>query len=70
MAIFGPVAEAAHGGSSSPAFDFLVGFAVLAVTWIGYSKQASSSKAALLTALGVTGICMVFIVSGFVALMR
>jgi hypothetical protein len=70
MTIFGPVAEAANGGHSSPVFDLFVGFAVLALTWVGYSKRAASGKATLLIALGVSAICAVFIVSGCVALMR
>lgn len=70
MSIFGPVAEAANGGRSSPAFDLFVGFGVLALTWVGYSRRTASGKATLLTALGVSAICAVFIVSGFAALMR
>ena len=62
MIIFGPVAEAANGGHGSPAFDLFVGFGVLALTWVGYSKRAGSGRATLLTALGVSAICAVFIV--------
>ncbi len=44
MIAFGPVAEAAKGGHSSPSFDLCVGFAVLALTWLGYSRQGPDHK--------------------------
>ena len=61
---FGPVAEAAKGGQSSPTFDLCVGFAVLAITWVGYSKQGPDRKVRIWAALGVSAICAVFIGAG------
>jgi len=70
MIAFGPVAEAAKGGHSSPLFDLCVGFAVLALTWVGYGKQGSDRKISIWAALGVSAICAVFICSGLYALLR
>jgi hypothetical protein len=70
MIAFGPVAEAAKGGQSSPTFDLCVGIAVLALTWLGYIRQKPHSKISLLVALGVSVICAVFICSGLYALLR
>jgi hypothetical protein len=70
MIVFGPVANAAHGGQSSPSFDLLVGFAVLALTWFGFWKKEQRTKQVLFAALGVTVICFIFIVSGVQALLH
>jgi VIT1/CCC1 family predicted Fe2+/Mn2+ transporter len=70
MLTFGPVAEAAHGGHSNPAFDLLIGLSVLALTWVGYGKGKSSGRVTIWAALGVSAICGVFIVSGVVELFR
>lgn len=70
MIAFGPVAEASKGGPSNPAFDLCVGFAVLALTWFGYSKQRSDRKINIWVALGVSAICAVFIGSGLYTLLR
>jgi hypothetical protein len=40
----GLVGNAAHGGHSSPAFDLIVGFAVLALTWLGYFRKEERQK--------------------------
>jgi hypothetical protein len=70
MIAFGPVAEAAKGGQSSPTFDLCVGFAVLALTWFGYGKQGPGHKISIWAALGVSAICAVFIGSGLYTLLR
>jgi hypothetical protein len=70
MTIFGPVAEAAQGGHSSPSFDLLVGFAVLGLTWISYFRIDSSKKMTIWIAIGISAICGVFIYSGLAALIR
>ena len=62
--LFGPVAEAAHGGSSNPTFDLIVGTVVLALTWIGFSRENARKPVSLSAALGVTVICCVFLYSG------
>ncbi|QHN03180.1 hypothetical protein FTO74_07215 [Granulicella sp. WH15] len=68
MIIFGPVAEAAHGGHSDPSFDLLVGFAVLALTWIGYFRRESGKPVSIWIAVAISAICAVFIYSGLAAL--
>jgi hypothetical protein len=70
MILLGPVAEAAKGGHSSPAFDLCVGFAVLIATWISYGKQRSNNRVSIWLAIGVTAICAVFIYSGMHNLLR
>jgi hypothetical protein len=70
MMAFGPVAEAAKGGHSSPIFDLCVGFAVLALTWIGYGRQGPDRKIGIWVSLGISAICAVFICSGLYALVR
>ena len=70
MIAFGPVAEAAKGGQSSPAFDLCVGFAVLAITWVGYGKTGPDRKVSIWAALGVRAICAVFIGDGLLTLLR
>ncbi len=64
MTLFGPVSQAAHGGQSSPAFDLLVGFGVLVLTWFGFWKKNERTKQVLLASLGITAICCVFIAFG------
>jgi hypothetical protein len=71
MTIFGPVANAAHGGHSDPTFDLLVGFAVLALTWFGYlSRKDSPKKVSIWIALAISAICAVFIWSGIATLLK
>ena len=70
MTFFGPVAEAAHGGHSSPAFDLIVGFGVLALTWVGYFKKEERPKASIWIAISISAICAVFIGSGIRELFR
>jgi hypothetical protein len=60
IVLFGPVAEAAGGGHSSPSFDLLVGFSVLAFAWFGYSKR--QPKISIWPMLGITVIGLVFII--------
>lgn len=70
MTFFGPVSEAARGGHTSPLFDFLVGFVVLALTWVGFFRKEERKKANIWAAIGVTAICGVFIAAGIRELLR
>ena len=70
MIIFGPVAEAARGGHGNPFFDLLVGFFVLAITWIGYVNKASNKKVTIRIAIAISAICGVFIYFGIVELLK
>jgi hypothetical protein len=70
MIYFGPVAEASHGGHSSPSFDLLVGFSVLAITWFGYFKRDPARPMDIWIRIGISVICGVFIYSGVAALLR
>jgi accessory gene regulator protein AgrB len=70
MNIFGPVGEAAHGGHSSPTFDLIVGFAVLALTWVSYLRKEERQKTSVWIAIGITAICAVFIYAGINELLR
>jgi CHASE2 domain-containing sensor protein len=70
MILFGPVAEAAHGGKSSPAFDLCVGFVVLAVTWVGLWRRQERTPLNIWIAVGISAICFVFICSGIRVLLR
>jgi hypothetical protein len=38
--------QRAHGGHSGPGFDLIVGFAVLALTWIATSGKKNAKKRA------------------------
>jgi hypothetical protein len=66
--LLGPVAEAAQGGHSSPLFDLLVGLSVLAATWFGYAKRRA--KISIWPMLGITAICLVFIIPAIWNLLR
>jgi len=70
MIYFGPVGEAAHGGHSSPGFNLLVGFVVLAITWVGYVRKEPPKRPTLWACIGVSGICVIFIYAGLAALLR
>jgi hypothetical protein len=70
MMWFGPVTEAARGGHSSPAFDLIVGFGVLALAWVGYLKKEERQKISIWIAIGISAICAVFIYAGIRELVR
>ncbi len=70
MTHFGPVAQAAHGGHSSASFDLIVGFAVLALTWVGFFRKEEREKINMWIAIGISAICAVFIFSGIIELIR
>ena len=70
MIHFGPVANASHGGHSSPSFDLLVGLSVLAVTWVGYFRRNPAKPVSIWIGIGISAICGVFIYSGIAALLR
>jgi hypothetical protein len=58
------------GGHSSPWFDFIVGFAVLALTRVGFFRKEERQKASIWAAIGVSAICTVFIGAGILQLLR
>jgi hypothetical protein len=64
MTQFGPVGEAARGGHTSPLFDFLVGFVVLALTWVSFFRKEERKRANIWAAIGISAICAVFIAAG------
>ena len=64
MIYFGPVDEAARGGHSSPLFDFIVGFSVLALTWVRFPRKEERQPTSIWIAIGITAICAVFIGTG------
>lgn len=70
MIIYGPVAEAARGGHGNPYFDLLVGFSVLALTWVGYMKKTQTKKVGIGIAIAISAICSVFIYFGIAELLR
>jgi hypothetical protein len=70
MMLLGPVAQAAHGGHSSPQFDLIVGCAVLALTWIGLYRKEKRTKEVIWIAIGISAISAVFIYSGVKELLR
>lgn len=70
MNLFGPVGEAAHGGHSSPMFDLIVGFAVLALTWVSYLRKEERQKTSVWIAIAISAICAVFIYAGINELLR
>jgi len=70
MIYFGPVAEAARGGQSSPTFDLVVGFAVLAITWISHFRKSEHGKSSIWISIGISAICAVFLFSGLSALIH
>ena len=70
MIAFGPVAEAAHRGQTSPAFDLPVGFLVLGMTWFGFWKKREQNPVSIWIAVAVTVICAVFVFEGVRQLLR
>jgi uncharacterized membrane protein (DUF485 family) len=66
----GPVSNAAHGGSINPWFSIAVGTFVLATLWIRYLTTRKETKVPLGILLGITAICLVFIVTGIWELLR
>jgi hypothetical protein len=70
MIYFGPVGEAARGGHSSPWFDFMVGFAVLALTRVSFFRKEERQRTHIWIAIGISAICTVFIVAGIRELLR
>ena len=70
MTQYGLVGNAAHGGHTSPAFDLIVGFAVLALTWVGHFRKEERRKASVWAAIGVSAICAVFIGAGIWEMLR
>jgi len=70
MLAFGPVAEAAHGGQSSPSFDLLVGLAVLVMTWVGFHRKKAQNPKVIWIAIGISLICAVFIFDGVRLMLR
>ena len=64
MTYFGPVAVAARD------VHLLVGFVVLILTWVGYSRKDSDRVQSVWIKVGISAICVVFIVSGVVELLR
>ena len=64
MTYFGPVAVAARD------VHLLVGFVVLILTWVGYSRKDSDRVQSVWIKMGISAICVVFIVSGVVELLR
>jgi len=70
MIAFGPVAEAAHGGRSSPSFDLLVGLVVLVMTWVGYRQKKDKNTSAIWIAISISILCGVFIFDGLRLMLR
>jgi hypothetical protein len=70
MIYFGPVDEAARGGHTSPLFDFVVGFSVLAITWVGFFRKEERQKTSIWIAVGISAICAVFIGAGLKELLH
>ena len=70
MIFLGPVGEAANGGHSSPAFDLIVGFGVLALTWVGFFRKEERQKATVWIAIGISAICAVFVGAGIREMLR
>ena len=53
MTYFGPVAqEPLNGGQGSPTFDLAVGFAVLALTWVGFFRRHNRKRTIVWIAIG------------------
>ncbi|HXC87359.1 MAG TPA: hypothetical protein VNU23_06190 [Candidatus Cybelea sp.] len=70
MTLSGPVSDAAHGGRTNPWFLLAVGTIVLAVTWIHYLRTDRANRPPVRNSLGVSVICLVFILAGFFELTR
>jgi len=68
--VFGPVAQAAHGGHSSPTLDLLVGFGVLALTWTGYFRRDAAKPVSIWVAVDLPPISQPFITGVSVGLTR
>lgn len=66
----GLVGSAANGGHSSPTFDLIVGFSVLALTWVGFFRKEERQKASVWSAIEISAICAIFIGAGIRELLR
>jgi hypothetical protein len=70
MILQGPVSSAARAGTLSPWFGIGVGVFVLATLWIRYFTNRNETEAALSVLLGITAICLLFILTGVWRLMH
>ena len=66
----GPVSNATHGGSVNPWFSIGVGSIVLGTLWVRYFRTRKEIKTPLGVLLGISAICLVFIVTGVCELFR
>jgi hypothetical protein len=64
MTIFGPVANAAHGGKINPWFSILIGVFVLIGVWPKYLRRELRKDNHIGVLLGISAICGVFVVTG------
>lgn len=70
MMAWGPVSSAAHGGRSSPLFDFFMGFSMLAGLLWACLGPVERPRPRLGTVVGIAGIGLFFILIGIVELLR
>ena len=70
MTFFGPVANAAQGGHSSPVFDLAVGFVVLILAWSVYFDPKRRKDANIWVLVGISAICAVFIIAGIATILH
>jgi len=66
----GPVSNAAHGGSVNPWFSIGVGSIVLGTLWVRYFTTRKEIKTPLGILLGISAICLGFIMTGVYELFR
>jgi hypothetical protein len=64
MLLLGPVANASRGGTANPWFSIGVGTVVLVSAWVSYLRRDDRSTSHVAILVGITCICLVFIISG------
>jgi hypothetical protein len=66
----GPVSSATRGGTLGPWFSIAIGSFVLLTLWIRYAKSEEKAEIPRGNLVGITVICLVFIVFGVWELFR
>jgi hypothetical protein len=66
----GPVSSATRGGTLSPWFSIAIGSLVLVTLWIRYAKSEKKAEVPRGNLVGITVVCLVFIIFGVWELLR
>jgi len=70
MILFGPVSNAFNPDAFSPTISIGTGIVVLTIAWYDYYKKDAAKKKSLKALLTLSGICLIFILSGVWRLLK